>query len=202
MRGRRLPTGPPCDHRHVVQCVEVAGVQPSRELVEIPLGVLRRHRADGFLHGPLQLGPDRFDGVGAFALFADVEARSVVARRVRAVDAAVGAGLVGVDRRVVHRVALDEALKRRRIGLHHDPGPDLAGLAVADPRDGDLADGAAARPKLLVGVLVLLKPADVGLVGFDSLVAFQWRQVAGGAGLAYAVRHEPRRLVADSEGAP
>ena len=200
--GQRLADQPPCDHRHVVEGVEVAGVQPSRELVEVSLRVLRRHLAEGALHGPLQLGPDRLDRIGAFALFADVDAVPVVHGPVLAVEAAVGAGLVGVDRRVVHRVALDEALKRRRVRLHHDLRPDLAGLAVADPRDGGLADGAAARPQLLVRVLVLLQAADVGLVNLDSLIAFKGRQVADGAGLADAVRHEPSRLVADSEGAP
>ena len=66
--GKRLADRPLCDHRHVVERVEVAGVQPSGELVEVSLGVLRRHLAEGSLHGPLQLGPGRFDGAGALSV--------------------------------------------------------------------------------------------------------------------------------------
>ena len=48
-------------------------------------------------------------------------------------------------------------------------------------------------------MLVALQSADVGLVRFDPLRPLERRQVADGAGLADAVRHEPSRLVADSE---
>ena len=91
----------------------------------------------------------------------------------------------------------DEALKGGLVrGLDH-LRPDALGGPVLHAGDRRLADRAAARAELLLGVLVLLPAAHVGLVGLDGpghrqVLAFE-------ESLADALHHEPGGRLPDAQ---
>ena len=59
-------------------------------------------------------------------------------------------------------------MKRGRVGGLDNLANDLAGRAILHPYDGGLAHSVSPCVELLHRVLVLLKPADVCLVGFHG----------------------------------
>ena len=93
---------------------------------------------------------------------------------------------------------MDEALQRFTIGRLDDLGAHLVGHAVLCSGYDSLADRAAARMQLLVGMLVAFLPSHIGLIDLYWTVETPVIAIVGPC-LAETVQHKPRRLLRDAE---
>src|SRR5665213_1444449 len=113
----------------------------------------------------LEDGPDGLDIVGAHAV-PNILARRMLDRLMLVEQPAyslVAAVLIRVQRRASRHVPMDHRMQDVRAGARNGLCQG-APAALAHTDDSHLADRAATRPELLVGVLVRLFSADVGLV--------------------------------------
>ena len=158
-----LALGPRRYLRHLRLGVQWAGVVTAREFGDVAVQVLLAHVVVHPVIAPLQGRPERLHPVRV-RLPPDVLAHAVPDGLMRPGHPDIGQGLVGVDGCGLVGVLEDEALERWRIGLLHHLGRDLAGLPVLHPHDRRFAHWPASGVEFLASVLVLLQPADVGLV--------------------------------------
>ncbi len=140
-------------------------------------------------------GPERFNAV-RMHVAPDVFAVAMVHNRMaNALDATVGAVLVGVERRTLGDGFTDGLLQAVTVSAGNHGGADFA-IAGLGPKDDCLAHSTPARVHPLAGVLILFFAADVGFVGLNAPVKLPLVLVVG---LADAMGHKPRRFLRDAK---
>src|SRR3954447_11141965 len=182
------------------QCVQldVAFVQPERELVNVAAQMLRAGMMIDAENAALHDREDALDAVGchvaAHELSSAVIDRLVIEEQPG--EATVSGELVSVQSRANLDALVDCPVNGFLIGVGDRLCLYLATVAFAHPENGRLADRAAPRVQLFLLVLVGLDPADIGFVYFDDagqLLEF------GPARLTQPMQQKPCRLLRDPD---
>lgn len=105
--------------------------------------------------------------------------------------------LIGVDEGAFRGVVIDKATEGVGVRAVNDGGSDVAGEALPNANHRSLANRAATSAQLLRSVLVLLLPAEVGLVRLHRSV--KRRAGVVHKGLPNAMREIPSRLLRHPE---
>src|SRR5215218_3204879 len=178
--------------------VDVALVQPERELVNVAAQVLWAGMMVDADDAAFEDREDALDAVGRHAV-ANELASAVIDGLVieeQPGEATVSGELVSVQRRANRDVLVNCPVNGFLIRVSDRLCLYLAAGALAHPQNGSLANRAASRVQLLFLVLVGLDPADIGFVNLDDagqLLEF------GTASLAQPVQHEPCRLLRNAD---
>src|SRR3954447_10976303 len=182
------------------QCVQldVAFVQPERELVNVAAQMLRAGMMIDAENAALHDREDALDAVGCHVAVHELSS-AVIDRLVieeQPGEATVSGELVSVQSRANLDALVDCPVNGFLIGVGDRLCLYLATVAFAHPENGRLADRAAPRVQLFLLVLVGLDPADIGFVYFDDagqLLEF------GPARLTQPMQQKPCRLLRDPD---
>jgi hypothetical protein len=172
---------------------DVAFVQPERKFVNVSAKMLLAGMVVNADDPALENRENALNAVRR-DIIADIFTSAVIDRIVIecGADARIRAGFVRVQGRTCLNMLMYGGLDGFPIGAA-DRHRYSASTTLAHSKNRRLADRATARFELLVFVLILFDPADIGFVNFDDPAKFA--QVLTAAGFPQTVEHEPSRFL-------